>query len=283
MFFVRGLVSTSEDFGLQGALPSHTKLLDWLSYQFVDSGWNVKQLLKTIVLSATYRQNSNPSQDLLREDPENILLARGSALRLPAEMIRDSALFASGLLVESSGGPPVKPYQPDGLWKEKSGSVYQRELGEGSHRRSLYTYWKRTSPPPAMMTLDASNREVCVVRRQVTMTPLQILVLLNDPQYVEAARALAQEAMLAQDGLEEQLNFLFRKLITRTPSEAECRVLASLYADQREAFAANGEAVDQLLAIGDHPVDDQVDTLALAAMTVVAEGLMTYDETVMKR
>ncbi|MEZ6079028.1 MAG: DUF1553 domain-containing protein [Pirellulaceae bacterium] len=193
--FGQGLVSTAEDFGLQGAAPSHPELLDWLSVEFVESGWDVKRLLKTIVMSATYRQSSNPTPALLERDPENRHLACGPAGRLPAEMIRDTALAASGLLVETAGGAPVKPYQPEGLWEEKAGLTYERDTQAGSHRRSLYTYWKRTSPPPSMMTLDASNREVCVVHRQVTMTPLQVLVLLNDPQYVEAARALAQRAM----------------------------------------------------------------------------------------
>ncbi len=187
--FGQGLVATPEDLGSQGQLPSHPKVLDWLSRSFIDSGWDVKQLVKTIVMSSTYRQDSACSEPLRSKDPDNVLLGRGPRYRLPAEMLRDNALLASGLLVDKVGGPAVKPYQPDGLWKEKSGKTYTRDKGEGSHRRSLYTYWKRTSPPPAMMTLDAAKRDVCQVKRQTTATPLQALVLLNDPQYVEASRS----------------------------------------------------------------------------------------------
>ena len=187
-FFGRGIVPTPEDFGSQGQLPSHPELLDWLARTFIDSGWDVKHLVRLIVTSATYRQGSDAPADLVARDPENVLLARGPRLRLSAEMLRDGALAASGLLVDTIGGPPVKPYQPAGLWEEKSGTAYQRDVGPGSHRRSLYTFWKRTSPPPAMLTFDATTREVCAVKRQTTATPLQALVLLNDPQYVEAAR-----------------------------------------------------------------------------------------------
>ncbi len=186
--FGRGLVSTPEDFGSQGQLPSHPELLDWLSRTFIDGGWDVKRLMRLIVTSATYRQSSDASPELLAIDPENILLARGPRFRLAAEMLRDNAVSAGGLLVEKIGGPPVKPYQPEGLWEEKSGLAYDRDRGPGSHRRSLYTFWKRTSPPPAMLTFDATTREFCAVKRQATATPLQALVLLNDPQYVEAAR-----------------------------------------------------------------------------------------------
>ncbi|MFN3188970.1 MAG: DUF1553 domain-containing protein [Aureliella sp.] len=285
--FGTGLVATSEDFGLQGALPSHPELLDWLAAEFMESGWDMKALVRLIVLSDAYQRSSNPTAEALREDPENRWLARGPAMRLPAEMIRDTALAASGLLVDKQGGPPVKPYQPDGLWKEKSGQAYKRDSGEGSHRRSLYTYWKRTSPPPAMMTLDASNREVCVVRRQVTMTPLQMLVLLNDPQYVEAAKALATKAAMSESVLDSRLIYVFQSLVTRVPSEAELDVLQRLYHGQLEEFQRNAKNAEELLAIGDfnpsHESLAAVSKAELAALTVVAEGLMSYDETVMKR
>lgn len=281
--FGQGLVSTSEDFGLQGSLPTHPQLLDWLSAEFIESGWNVKHLLRLIVLSKTYQQCSDPTPKQLELDPQNELLSRGPAVRLSAEMIRDTALLASGLLIEKVGGPPVKPYQPDGLWKEKSGKSYEREKGEGSHRRSLYTYWKRTSPPPAMMTLDASNREVCVVRRQVTLTPLQVLVLLNDPQYVEAAKALAARAIETNEDLQSQLEYMFQSLATRQPSTQETRILERLFQEQFEIFQSDPEASQELLAIGDHSVSGDLDKATLAAMTVIAEGLMSYDETIMKR
>ena len=281
--FGQGLVRTSEDFGLQGSLPTHPELLDWLAVEFVESGWDVKALVKRIVMSDAYRRQSNPTAELLEQDPENTWLARGPAMRLPAEMIRDAALSASGLLVEKIGGPPVKPYQPEGLWKEKSGQTYTREKGEGSRRRSLYTYWKRTSPPPSMMTFDASNREVCVVKRQVTMTPMQVLVLLNDPQYIEAARAMAANAMENDTSPENRIRKLFQALITREPSEKELQVLDSLYNDQLKYFNENAEAAKQLLQVGDHRAAAGVSEAELAALAVVAEGLMSYDETVMKR
>ena len=281
--FGHGIVTTAEDFGLQGSLPSHPELLDWLAYEFVGSGWNVKQLIKTIVMSGTYQQVSNPTEQLLQIDPDNALLGRGPAVRLSAEMIRDQALMASGLLVAELGGPPVKPYQPAGLWKEKSGKVYERDTGEGSRRRSLYTYWKRTSPPPSMMTFDASNREVCVVRRQATMTPLQMLVLLNDPQYVEAARALAETAFKKTEDIPQQLTYVFRSLTTRRPNSKELKTLHTLFVEQHEMFARAPETAEAILGVGDHRYDRTLDAAQLAALTVVAEGLMSFDETVMKR
>ena len=278
-----GLVSTPEDFGLQGASPSHPQLLDWLAVEFVESGWDVKRLMKTIVMSATYRQSSDPTSMLIERDPENRMLARGPSGRLSAEMIRDTALAASGLLVDTLGGAPVKPYQPPGLWEEKSGTVYERDQQAGSHRRSLYTYWKRTSPPPAMMTLDASNREVCVVRRQVTMTPLQTLVLLNDPQYVEAARGLAERAIQAADDDASRATFIFRSLTGRVPSAAELSILLKMVREQSEILASDIAGREQWLAIGDHRPAESVDRAQLAAWSVVAGGLMSFDETVMKR
>lgn len=281
--FGTGLVETSEDFGTQGAPPSIPRLLDWLACEFIDSGWDVKELHKTIFLSETYRRSSNPTKQLLENDPENSKLARGPSARLSAEQIRDTVLLSSGLLVEKLGGPPVKPYQPDGLWKEKSGSVYKRDKDEGSHRRSIYTYWKRTSPPPAMMTLDASNREVCVVKRQVTTTPMQTLVLLNDPQYVEAARGIAERAMTEQDSVEKRLGFIFRSLTSRVPTEDELRVLEDLYQQQHEYFTSSPDAASELLTIGDHRASSKLDVVQLAALAITAEGLFSYDETVMKR
>ena len=278
-----GLVSTAEDFGLQGAAPSNVELLDWLSNHFVHSGWNVKQLIKLIVTSATYCQQSNPTKELLRDDPENRLLARGPSHRLSAEMIRDLALTSSGLLVDTIGGPPVKPYQPEGLWEEKSGEKYTRDEGEGSHRRSLYTFWKRTSPPPSMMSFDATSREVCIVRRQSTLTPLQMLVLLNDPQYVEGARALAERALKQSTTRAQQLQIVFRALTGRTPKEKELQTLAALFDEQLVEFKQQPEHATKLLKVGDYPASSEFDASELAAMTVVAEGLLTYDETVMKR
>jgi hypothetical protein len=284
VMFGLGLAATQEDFGSQGELPSHPELLDWLAHEFVASGWDMKALVKLIATSAAYRQDSDCPPELREADPLNRLLARGSSYRLSAEMIRDAALAASGLLVDKLGGPPVKPYQPAGLWKEKSGIAYDRDQGEGSHRRSLYTYWKRTSPPPAMATLDAALREVCIVRRQATSTPLQALVLLNDPQYVEAARGLAQRTLLeSASDLPSQLTFLFRTLTSRCPTEEELAVLRSLYDEQLAYFAADPKASEQFLKVGDLKHNAALDPAQLAALAVVAEGVMNFDESVVKR
>ncbi|QDU79784.1 Planctomycete cytochrome C [Polystyrenella longa] len=284
MFFGQGLVQTPDDFGSQGALPTHPQLLDDLSLRFIKSGWDVKGLLKEIALSATYRQSSQTSKELNVRDPDNELLARGPRFRLSAEMIRDQALYVSGLLVDKRGGPPVKPYQPAGLWKEKSNNVYTREEGEGSHRRSLYTFWKRTSPPPAMITLDAAKRDVCSVKRQTTATPLQALVLLNDVQYVEAARAIAVKTIKKRpDNRADQLTYLFRSLTGRFPEEREIALLQQVYEEQLIEFTSQPERISQLLEQGDEPIDADVPQSEQAAMMVVAQLLLNYDEVVMRR
>ncbi|MGC8640165.1 MAG: DUF1553 domain-containing protein [Isosphaeraceae bacterium] len=282
--FGRGIVATPEDFGSQGQLPSHPELLDWLARTFIDSGWNVKGLWRQIVTSATYRQASEGTPELLAHDPDNILLGRGPRFRLPAEMIRDHALAASGLLVSKLGGPPVKPYQPAGLWKEKANIEYTRDVGEGSHRRGLYTFWKRTSPPPAMLTFDATTREVCEVKRSPTATPLQALVLLNDPQYVEAARALAQRAACeGGSSLPDCAEFLFRSLCGRKPSDRELQILQNLYKEQYDEFRSGRSDAAKLLAIGDAPRDASIDPAECAALTVLTQAIMNHDESVMKR
>ena len=201
--FGTGLVKTSENFGSQGDLPSHPELLDWLSQCFVQSGWDVKELMRLLVTSATYRQSSRLNHRSMDQDPENRLLARGPRFRLQAEMIRDAALSAGGLLVRSVGGRSVKPYQPEGLWEEVAFGIktygaqeYEQDHGDALYRRSMYTFWKRSCPPPSLVTFDAPDRETCIVRRERTNTPLQALVLLNDPIYIEAARGLAQRAIL---------------------------------------------------------------------------------------
>ncbi|MCA9192691.1 MAG: DUF1549 domain-containing protein [Planctomycetales bacterium] len=281
--FGRGLVETAEDFGLQGAPPSQPELFDWLCADFLDHGWDTKRLLKQIVMSATYQQASDPTARLLEIDPDNRLLARGPAVRLSAEMLRDAALASSGLLVPEMGGPPVKPYQPEGLWEEKSGTSYNRDTGDGSHRRSLYTYWKRTSPHPAMMTLDATSREVCVVRRQNTLTPMQVLVFLNDPQYVEAAHALASHCISSCEKLEDQLALAFRSLTAYTPTTQQLDVLAKLYTAQFQEFKSHPDEALALLEVGDYRHDHSLDDVKVAALTVVVQGLLSFDETVMKR
>ncbi len=281
--FGRGIVATPEDFGSQGMLPSHPELLDWLSRTFIDSGWDIKRLVRLIVTSATYRHSSNAAPELLTQDPENVLLARGPRFRLSAEMIRDGALAAGGLLVGTMGGPTVRPYQPPGLWEAKVGATYQRDVGPGSHRRSLYTFWKRTIPPPTMLTFDATTREVCAVKRQTTATPLQALVLLNDPQFVEAARGLAQRACReAGPSLADRVTFLFRSTTGRRPSPRELTTLEALYREQYDEFRAGRSDPSKLLAVGDAPRDPALDPAEAAAMTVLAQALLNYDETITK-
>ncbi len=282
--FGRGLVATSEDFGAQGQPPSHPELLDWLARELVDSGWDVKRTWRLMVESATYRQASDASAELTARDPDNVLLARGPRDRFSAEMLRDNALAASGLLVGTMGGPAVKPYQPEGLWEEKSNLKFVRDVGPGSHRRSLYTYWKRTSPPPAMLTFDAPSREVCTVRRQPTATPLQALVLLNDPQYVEAARGVAERAFReAGPTTRDRVAFVFRLLTGRRPDAAEIDVLEALHREQYDEFASNRAEAEKYLAVGDAPRDPALDPAEAAAMAVVAQAMFNHDEAVTKR
>jgi hypothetical protein len=282
--FGQGLVPTSNDFGSQGQLPTHPELLDYLARSFVESGWDVKALMKQIVMSDTYQQSSDCDPKLREEDPQNLWLARGPRYRLSAEMIRDTALYLSGLLVEQLGGPPVKPYEPPGLWEEKGSESYVRDEGEGSHRRSLYTFWKRTSPPPAMVTLDATDREVCIVQRQTTATPLQALVLLNDPQYVEAARAAAESVVFdAQLSKSDRVERLFRTFTGRQPAEAELELLNRLFDDQLAMFRESPESAQAFLAVGDHKADKRAGPAELAALTIVAGAVINHYDTVTKQ
>jgi hypothetical protein len=285
MFFGRGLVVTAEDFGSQGALPTHPELLDWLASWFMDSGWDLKALHRLLVLSATYRQSSYASAALLARDPDNKWLARGPKGRLTAEMLRDQALACAGLLTRPIGGPSVKPYQPEGLWEEKSAAwKYEPDRGAALYRRSLYTYWKRTSPHPMMMTFDAAERNTCVVRRQATSTPLQGLVLLNDPQFVEAARQIA-ERVLKEGGstVADQLTFAFRLLTGRRPSSAELDVLSKLHREQLAAFKSDTPDAEKLVKGGAAKFDTTLDPAEFAAATALANMLLSFDEVVMKR
>ncbi len=279
LFFGRGLVATAENFGSQGMLPTHPELLDWLARGFIASGWDVKRLCKQLVLSSSYRQRSAVSRQQRERDPENLLLARGPSRRLPAEMLRDAALSSSGLLVVKLGGPPVKPYQPPGLWKGQNPFLpeYVPDTGEGLYRRSLYTFWRRTSPPPNMLAFDAPSREVCVVRRQTTSTPLQPLVLLNDAQFVEAARALGERIVRATGTLEERLNFGFRLAATRKPTETELRLLGDLYKEQLELFTRDPSGAQKFLRTGERPPAAELDPVELAASAATASALLNLD------
>jgi hypothetical protein len=281
MYFGTGIVRTVEDFGVQGERPSHPELLDWLAAEFVRSGWNVKELQKAVVTSATYRQSSRLTPALLERDPDNRLLARGPRIRLSAEVVRDQALAASGLLVEERGGPSVKPYQPDGLWKEiASDTQYVRSKGPSLYRRSLYTYWKRTVVPPTMSTFDAPGRESCSVRETRTNTPLQALALMNDVTYVEAARVLAERMM--KQGAGEELRWGFRRVTSRWPGSAEEEVLRRALGSNLAKFRKNPEAARRLISTGDSTPDPALDPAELAAMTTVASLILNLDETITK-
>jgi hypothetical protein len=260
-------------------------LLDWLAKNFRDSGWDLKALHKLIVLSATYRQSSQASPALLARDPDNKLLARGPKNRLAAEMLRDQALAAAGLLVQKIGGPSVKPYQPDGLWEEKSsGWKYEPDKGVGLYRRSLYTYWKRASQHPMMISFDAGERNTCLLRRQNTSTPLQALVLLNDPQFAEAARKLAERALKeAGSSPDARITFAFRLLTSRRPSAPELGVLRRLYEEQLASFRADAPGAEALLKVGEAKFDPRLDRAELAATSALASAILNFDEAVLKR
>jgi len=286
MFFGTGIVETVEDFGSQGAWPSHPELLDWLATELVGLKWDVKGTIKTIVMSATYRQSSAASKELIERDPRNRLLARGPRVRLPAETIRDNALAISGLLNEKVGGPSVKPYQPAGLWEDVSverRAIYKADAGEGLYRRSMYTYWKRTCPPPGMTTLDAPDRETCTIRRARTNTPLQALMLLNDPTYLEASRKLA-ERMLVDGGstTEARLDHGYRLAVSRTATTGERVVFEQILSRAAERFKKDPKAAEALLGVGASPRASGMDASTLAAWTTVASMILNLDETITK-
>ena len=287
-YFGTGIVKTAEDFGAQGEWPTHPELLDWLATEFVESGWNVKRIQRLIVTSVTYRQSSHVSPELVQRDPENRLLARGPRFRLDAEAVRDTALSVSGLLCDKIGGRSVKSYQPPGLWEaigytSSNTAHFVKDKGDDLYRRSMYTFWKRTSPPPALITFDAPSREECTVRRSRTNTPLQALVLMNDEQYVEAARHLASR-MIHHGGSTptERIVFAFRLATSRTPTADEIAVFTRLYDEQRAAYAKNAEAAKKLIRVGDSPPDTTVDPRELAAWSLVANVILNLDETVTK-
>lgn len=287
-YFGVGLVKTAEDFGSQGAWPSHPELLDWLARDFIDSGWDVKELQRKIVMSATYRQSSKLTPELAQKDPENELLARGPRHRLDAEAIRDTALLLGGLLVEKEGGKGVRTYQPEGIWEAVAfqGSTtqfYKQDSGDALYRRSLYMFWKRTAPPPSMMAFDAPSREACVVRRARTNTPLQALVLMNDKQYVEAARNMAQRLMLeGGSSPTERLTYGFRLATGRKPADDESKVLERVFAAHLADYQADKAAAEQLVAIGESPRKTELDVSELAAYTMVCNLILNLDETVTK-
>src|SRR3954471_1247866 len=288
-YFGYGIVKTQEDFGVQGEPPTHPELLDWLATEFVRTGWDVKAMQRLIVTSATYRQSSKMTSALIEKDPENRLLARGPRVRLQAELIRDTALAASGLLNEAIGGPSVTPYQPKGLWEELafgdgfSAQAYEQSQGRDLYRRGMYTLWKRTAPPASLATFDAPDREKCTARRALTNTPLQALALLNDPTYVEAARALAQRTLL-EAGRDEKarIAYAFRLATTRKPSGKESKVLRTLLDQRLVSFTANPPSALQLLSVGESPRSPKLDPVELAAWTTVTSVIFNLDEALNK-
>lgn len=293
-YFGKGLVISAEDFGNQGDLPTHLELLDHLAIQFRTSGWNYKLLQKYIVLSATYRQSSVCNEKLLELDPNNTLYARGPSYRISAEQVRDAALAVSGLLNPQIGGPSVHPYQPDGIWEAlatRNAVKYVQNHGDTLYRRSMYTIWKRSSPPPMMLNFDASERHFCSVRRQKTSTPLQALVTLNDPQFVEAARVLAQKnlQLIVHNSQQSALAFpqifeqLFTALISRPPRPTETEAMQHLYTEELADFKRNPKRADELLSVGEYVLDKSLNKNELAALTIVASTIMNFDEFVIKR
>jgi Protein of unknown function (DUF1553)/Protein of unknown function (DUF1549)/Concanavalin A-like lectin/glucanases superfamily/Planctomycete cytochrome C len=283
MLFGTGLVKTLDDFGAQGEPPVHPELLDWLAVELESNAWDLKALLRAMVTSATYRQSSRVGRDSLARDQENRLLARGPRLRLSAEMIRDQALALAGLLVERAGGPSVKPYQPAGLWKELADADYVQDHGPSLYRRSLYTFWKRTVPPPAMMAFDAPARETCVVRESRTNTPLQALDVLNDVTFVEAARGFAERLMCAQGGaIEARLAAGFREATARRPRREELAILVDGFRDQLARFRRDRKGAAALIGQGESRPDPRLDAAELAAYTAIAQLILNLDETLTK-
>jgi hypothetical protein len=285
LHFGRGIVPTQEDFGNQGQLPSHPELLDWLASWVLRNGWDLQGLQRLIVTSSAYQRSSVAPAETLAADPENRWLARGPRHRLAAEQIRDSALAAAGLLSGRVGGGSARPYQPAGLWEEAgTGKSYTPDKGEGLYRRSLYTFWRRTAPPPTMLTFDATSREVCTAKRESTATPLQSLVLLNDPQYVEAARVLAERVIEAGPAdTSSRIDAVALAVLAREPTPRERQILGSLWEEQRTWFRDHPEEATRLLSVGEKPRRETLPADELAALTMVAATCLNHDEFVMKR
>jgi hypothetical protein len=283
MLFGTGLVKTTEDLGSQGEWPTHPELLDWLATEFVRGGWDVKATLRQIVTSASYRQSSKVTSELLHRDPENRLLARGPRFRLSAEMVRDQALFAAGLLVEKLGGRSVKTYQPARLWRELADTDYKPDTGANLYRRSLYTFWKRTVAPPDMIAFDAAGRETCIVRQSRTNTPLQALTLMNDVTFVEASRVLAERVLTAgEQTFEQRLTRMFRLLTARLPRPTELKILQANLEQHRTRYRADRQAALKLIGVGESKPNEKLDPAELAAYTAVANLILNLDETITK-
>ena len=280
-YFGLGLVKTSENFGVQGEHPTHPELLDWLATEFIRKKWDLKAMHKLIVTSATYRQTSEIKPKLLNRDPENRLLARGPRKRLTPYAIRDTALFTSGLLNGQIGGPSVKPYMPPGIWKSISNAAYKQDKGARLYRRSMYTYWRRTIPPPTMMTFNAAEREVCIVRKDLTTTPLQALVLMNNKTFVEAARFLAERALrLRITEPHKRLEWVFHTVLSRNPTQDELEVLVADLNLYLNDFTKRPEDAKKLLMVGDKKADANLSASELAAYALVISTIFNLDEAI---
>jgi hypothetical protein len=283
--FGRGIVVTSEDFGSQGELPTHPELLDWLAVEFMENGWDTRALMRTIVTSAVYRQSSQITDAAAARDPDNRWLARGPRVRLSAETVRDQALAVCGLMSRNMYGPPVRPPQPNmGLAAAFGGSTdWKTSEGSDRYRRAIYTTWRRSNPYPSMATFDAPNRDVCTLKRISTNTPLQSLVTMNDPVYVEAAQALARESVRHTSTLEERIAYAFRRCLLRSPREDERQSLVKLYHDSHAKFTGQPEAAVKIATVPIGELPENMDAVDVAAMTVIGNVLLNLDEMFLKR
>ncbi len=285
--FGRGIVKTTGDFGMQGDLPSHPQLLDWLAVDFMEHGWDIKRLMKQIVMSATYRQSSKTNEDKIKTDPENVFLSRGPRQRLAAEFVRDLVLSSSGLLVRTIGGPSVKPYQPKGLWEAATSgrgvlASYKQDHGDSLYRRGMYTFIKMTVPPPSMIIFDASNRDQCEVKRLTTNTPLQALMMMNDPTVLEASRVLSQKLMAEQSSNQQKIAKAFRLIVCRNGNEKELKSLQGYFDDQLKLFKEKQLSADTTLKIGEYKQDGNVDKDNTAALMKTITTIYNLEEVIMR-
>ena len=286
-FFGRGIVKSTGDFGMQGELPTNPALLDWLAVDFMNHGWNIKRLVKQIVTSATYRQSAKITNEKLKADPDNIYLSHGPRYRIPAELVRDMVLSTSGLLNHKIGGPSVKPYQPKGLWEAATSGrgtlrTYQQDKGEALYRRGMYTFIKLTVPPPSLIIFDASNRDHCEIKRSKTNTPLQALVMLNDPTVLEASRVLAERLTLKSTDAESRIKESFQRIVCRKPTDKELKLLIGYYNNEMSMFSKDKNQAFKVLNVGEHPHEAKVNEIHAAALMRVINTLYNMEETITK-
>lgn len=286
-FFGRGIVKSTGDFGMQGELPTHPALLDWMAVDFMNHGWDIKRLVKQIVTSSTYKQSAKLTKEKEKLDPDNIYLSRGPRYRLPAESVRDIVLSSSGLLVSKIGGPSVKPYQPKGLWEAATSgrgqlAKYNQDHNDALYRRGMYTFIKLTVPPPSMIIFDASNRDHCEVKRSKTNTPLQALVMLNDPAVLEASRVLAEKLTLKSLSAEQKITESFQRIVCRKPSDKEIKLLTEYYNDELSSIGKNKNQAHKILNVGEYPHELKVKENEAAALMRVINTLYNMEETITK-